>query len=100
MSQVIRRKKADVFQRIIEANLDAMIETQNKLKITYPYERIKGEGVGFFLNPETRQLIKVTLGRLVNRITETPDKNGRHLVMVQNQVVLVPQELLEEIGYH
>ena len=45
-------------------------------------------------------MVKVTLGRIVTRVTETTDKFGRHLVATQNEMVLVPQELLEDIGYH
>jgi len=100
MSEVIRKKRAGLYERIVKSNADAMIESQKKIKITYPYERLKGTGFAYFINPETKEMIKVTLGRLVNRMTDTPDKFGRHLVMTQNQTILVPQELLEEIGYH
>lgn len=100
MSEVIRRKRAALYERIVESNAEAMIESQKKIKITYPYERLKGDGYAFFINAETKEMVKITLGRLVTRMTETPDKRGRHLVMTQNQTILVPQELLEEIGYH
>lgn len=100
MSEVIRRKRAALYERIVESNAEAMIESQKKIKITYPYEKLKGDGYGFFINPETKEMVKITLGRLVTRVTETPDKYGRHLIMTQNQTILVPQELLEEIGYH
>lgn len=100
MSEVIRKKRAALYERIVESNAEAMIESQKKIKITYPYERLKGNGFAFFINPETREMVKITLGRIVTRMTETPDKHGRHLVMTQNQTILVPQELLEEIGYH
>lgn len=100
MSEVIRRKRAALYERIVQSSAESMIESQTKLKITYPYERLKGNGFGFFLNPETREMVKVTLGRIVSRMTETPDKLGRHLVSTQNQVILVHEDLLEEIGYH
>jgi hypothetical protein len=100
MSDVIRRKRAALYDRIVETNAESMIESQKKLKITYPYERLKGNGFAFFLNPETRQMVKITLGRLVSRISETPDHLGRHVIITQNETVLVPKELLEEIGYH
>lgn len=100
MSDVIRKKKAALYQKITESNIEAMLDSQKKIKVTYPYERLKGEGYAFFLNPETREMVKVTLGRIVTRVSETPDKHGRHLVATQNQMVLVPKELLEEIGYH
>jgi hypothetical protein len=45
-------------------------------------------------------MVKITLGRLVSRMSETPDHLGRHVIITQNETVLVPKELLEEIGYH
>ena len=100
MSEVKRKKRAALYEKIKETNIEAMIESQKKIKTTYPYERLKGSGYAFFLNPETKQMVKVTLGRIVTRVTETTDKFGRHLVATQNEMVLVPQELLEDIGYH
>lgn len=100
MSEVIRKKRAALYERIVESNIEAMLDSQKKIKTTYPYERLKGQGYAFFINPETKEMVKVTLGRLVTRVSEIPDNQGRHLVATQNQMVLIPQELLEEIGYH
>ena len=52
------------------------------------------------MNPETKEMIRVTLGKQVTRVTEKPDRIGRHLVFIDGQYILVPQDLLEDIGYN
>ena len=94
-------KKAErLYEKIKEAHISSVLESQKKIKTTYPYERIKGTGWGFFVNPETKEMIKVTLGKQVTRVTEKPDRIGRHLVFIDGQYILVPQDLLEDIGYN
>ena len=95
-----KSKKEKLYDRINESHALAMIESQSKLTTLYPYERIKGEGYGFFINPETKEMVKVTLGKQIYRMSINPDKRGRHLVMIENQTILVPQELIEDIGYN
>jgi len=96
-----RKSKSERFyEKIVESHALAMLETQTKLKTLYSYERIKGEGYGFFINIETKEMVKVTLGKQIHRMSENPDKRGRHLVMIENQTILVPQELIEDIGYN
>ena len=95
-----KSKKEKLYARIGEAHTLSMIETQKKLRKLYPYEMIKGEGWGFFVNIETKQLVKINLGRQLIRVSEEVDNKGRHLVYIENQYVLVPQELIENIGYN
>jgi hypothetical protein len=104
MSEVTKLKRklksAKLYEKINESHALAMLESQTKLKMLYPYERIKGQGYGFFINAETKEMVKITLGKQIYRMTENPDKHGKHLVMIDNQTVLVPQELIEELGYN
>ena len=103
MSNQVSKKKSKnerMYEKIVESHAISMLESQKKLKALYPYERIKGEGWGFFINAETKEMTKITLGKQVYRMTENPDKYGRHLVNAENQVIFVPQELIEDIGYN
>ncbi len=103
MSDKVSKKKTKsekLYDKIVEAHAVSMLESQKKIKTLYSYERIKGEGWGFFVNVETKEMIKITLGRQVYRITENPDKYGRHIVSAENQVIFVPQDLIEDIGYN
>lgn len=96
-----RKSKSDrLYERINESHALAMLKSQEKIKNLYPYERLRGTGYGFFVNFETKEMVKITLGRQIYRITENADKHGRHLVMAENQTIIVPQELIEELGYN
>jgi len=88
------------FEKIKESHALSILQSQSKLKTTYPYERLKGEGWGFFVNFETKQMVKITLGKQIMRTTNYPDKRGYHLVIAENQPILVPQEFIEDIGYN
>ena len=95
-----KNKKEKIYERIWEAHALSMIETQKKLRKLYPYEMLKGDGWGFFVNIETKQLVQIKLGRQLVRVSKQTDNKGRHLVYIENQYVLVPQELIENIGYN
>ena len=45
-------------------------------------------------------MVKVTLGKQIFRTTIYPDKRGYHLVIADNQPILVPYQLIEDIGYN
>ena len=88
------------YEKIAESHALSILESQSKLKTLYPYERIKGHGWGYFVNLETKQMVKITLGKQIFRTTNRPDKYGYHLVIAENQPILVPKELIEDIGYN
>lgn len=88
------------FEKIKKAQSDSLLESQTKIKALYPYERLRGEGWGFFVNFETKQVVKITLGKQIFRTTIYPDKRGYHIVIADNQTILVPYQLIEEIGYN
>ena len=91
---------SQAYEKIVKAHQLSILESQSKLKITFPYERLKGEGWAFFVNLETKQMVKITLGKQILRTTNYPDKRGYHLVIAENQPILVPKELIEDIGYN
>jgi predicted restriction endonuclease len=88
------------FEKIKESHTTSILESQSKLKKLYPYERLRGEGWAFFVNFETKQMVKITLGKQIFRTTIYPDKRGYHLVIADNQPILVPYQLIEDIGYN
>jgi hypothetical protein len=94
-------KKAErLYEKIKEAHISSVLELQKKIKVAYPYERLKGTGWAFFINPETKEMTRITLGKQITRVSENPDRIGRHLVFIDGQYVLVPQDLIEDIGYN
>lgn len=88
------------FKLLRDSHTVSLLESQKKIKKLYPYEILRGEGWGFFMNPDTKQFVKITLGKQVMRVSEETDKKGRYLVYAENQYVLVPKELIDDIGYN
>lgn len=81
-------------------NIKDLIKLQKKIKTVYSYERLKGEGYGFYYSPETKQFAKIKRGRTVTRLVESCDEKGRYLVYAENQYFFVPKEELEDIGFY
>jgi len=88
------------FEKIKESHALNVLKAQSKLKELYPYERLRGDGWSFFINFETKQMVKIALGKQIFRTTINPDKYGYHLVIADNQPILVPYQLIENIGYN
>lgn len=88
------------FKLLRDSHAVSLLDAQKKLRKLYPYEILRGEGWGFFMNPDTKQFVKITLGKQVMRVSEETDKKGRYLVYAENQYVLVPKELIDDIGYN
>jgi hypothetical protein len=76
----------------------ALLQVQKKIKNLYDYEYLIGEGIKFYVNIETRQMVPIKAGNLVTRLTEETDENGRHIVYIDNQKVLVPANEIICIG--
>ncbi len=78
----------------------ALLETQKKIKVLYDYELIEGTGTKFYVNVETRQMVPITAGKVITRMTEYPDEKGCHIVYAQNQKILVPESDIVSIGFN
>ena len=78
----------------------ALVETQKKIKILYDYEFLSGDGIKFYVNVETKQMVPINVGRTITRLTETPDSRGRHVVFAENQKILVPESDIISIGFN
>lgn len=78
----------------------ALLETQKKIKVLYDYELIDGSGTKFYINIETRQMVPITAGKVITRMTEHPDEKGRHIVYAQNQKILVPETDIVSVGFN
>lgn len=76
----------------------ALLETQKKIKVVYDYEKLKGEGIKHYYNPELKLMVPIKLGRVITRLTDVSDLLGRHLVYTENQKVLIPEEDIILIG--
>lgn len=89
------QNKHDLYQQL---TTKALLETQKKIKVLYDYEMLVGEGKKFYMNIETRQFVPITAGKVITRMTEEADEQGRHIVYAENQKVLVPASDIISIG--
>ena len=91
------QNKHDLYQQL---TTKALLETQKKIKVLYDYEMLVGEGKKFYMNIETRQFVPITAGKVITRMTETTDEQGRHIVYAENQKVLIPASDIISIGFN
>jgi len=91
------QNKHDLYQQLATKSL---LETQKKIKVLYDYEMLIGEGKKFYLNIETRQFVPITAGKVITRMTETTDEQGRHIVYAENQKILVSASEIISIGFN
>ena len=76
----------------------ALLQAQKQVKYLYDYEFLVGEGIKFYVNVETKQMVPIKVGKLVTRLTEETDEKGRHIVYIDSQKVLVPASEIISIG--
>ena len=76
----------------------ALLQVQKKIKNLYDYEYLSCEGIKFYVNIDTKQMVPIKVGNLITRLTEETDDKGRHIVYIDNQKVLVPASEIVCIG--
>jgi hypothetical protein len=76
----------------------ALMQFQKKIKNLFDYEYLSGEGIKFYVNIDTKQMVPIKVGNLITRLTEETDDKGRHIVYIDNQKVLVPASEIVCIG--
>ena len=79
---------------------DPLIEKlfENKANNAYPTVVVSGSGDAWFLNPKTKTMERILRGSVVQRITNTPDERGRHIVKLGAIYIMVPDDELFSIG--
>jgi hypothetical protein len=79
---------------------DPLIEKlfENKANNAYPTVVVSGSGDAWFLNPKTKTMERVFRGSVVQRITESPDDRGRHLVKLGAIFIMIPDDELFAVG--
>ena len=90
-------KEHEIYKSLVTK---ALLQVQKKIKNLYDYEYLVGEGIKFYVNIETKQMVPIKTGNLITRLTEETDENGRHIVYIDNQKVLVPANEIICIGLH
>lgn len=78
----------------------ALVEAQKKIKVLYDYEFLAGVGTKFYVNVETKQVVPITAGKLITRLTEQVDKYGKHIVYAENQKIYVPESDIISVGFN
>lgn len=76
----------------------ALLQAQKQIKHLYDYEYLAGEGIKFYVNVETKQMVAIKTGRTITRLTEFTDEKGRHVVYADNQKVLIPASEIVSVG--
>ena len=71
---------------------------ENKTNNAYPTVVVSGSGDAWFLNPKTKTMEIIFRGSVVQRITNTPDERGRHIVKLGAIYIMVPDDELFSIG--
>lgn len=89
--------KYDLYNEMLST---ALVETQKQIEELYDYEFLKGTGIKFYLNIETRQMVPIITGKMVTRLTQSPNKDGKYVVYTQNQKILVPESDVVLIGFN
>jgi hypothetical protein len=79
---------------------DPLIEKlfENKSNNAYPTVVVSGSGDAWFLNPKTKTMERIFRGSVVQRITNTPDERGRHIVKLGAIYIMVPDDELFSVG--
>jgi hypothetical protein len=91
---------AKTYELYNQMTAKALVETQKKIKVLYDYEYLSGDGIKFYVNIETKQMVPINVGRTITRLTENPDSKGRHIVYTENQKILVPESDIVSIGFN
>ena len=71
---------------------------ENKTNNAYRAVVVSGSGDAWFLNPKTKTMERIFRGSVVQRITNTPDERGRHIVKLGAIYIMVPDDELFSIG--
>jgi|TARA_E500000331_G_scaffold323036_1_gene338339 hypothetical protein len=79
---------------------DPLIEKlfENKTNNAFPTVVVSGSGDAWFLNPKTKTMERIFRGSVVQRVTNTPDERGRHLVKLGAIYIMIPDDELFSIG--
>ena len=65
-----------------------------------PQYVISGSGEGWFLDPESYQMVKMNRGTEIIPLGPTADKDEKMLVRAPYRFLLIPQEEVQEIGWN
>ena len=78
---------------------DPLIEELYKGKaVSLPNVVVSGSGEAWYLNPETRSMVRIHRGSVVKKISIEPDFSGKHMVKSGTIYILIPEEELFSIG--
>ena len=92
--------KRDMFESLIK---DALEESELETIIQsdcFPQHVISGSGWGWFLDPESMQMIRTKRGVEVVPVSEEADSNDRMLVQTMTRLLLIPESEILEIGWN
>jgi hypothetical protein len=86
---------AEVQDEIVSEVLNGLLDIEAE-----PCYVISGSGVDWFLDPFSREMVRLSRGVEVVPVSDEIDSDERILVRSQNRFLLVPAVELEEIGWN
>ena len=74
------QKLADLWSAISEVTKDNAVA---------PYQIISGSGDGWFIDPTTKSMVKLTRGTEIVQVTNKPDKRGRVIARAEQRYIMI-----------
>ena len=87
-------------ERVLQIMRQISGEDMDECITPIPQYRIKGEGVGYYLVPNTKSFTKINRGTCVYIISYKMDQKGRILVFDGKQSFAISFKELEKIGFN
>ena len=92
--------KRDIFESLIkealaDGDFDDLVQSD-----CFPQHIISGSGWGWFLDPQSMQMIRTQRGAEIIPIADDPDTYNRMLVQTPSRILLIPESEIIEIGWN
>ena len=93
------KRSDEVSAEIVEAMVGEMLSSPEDFN--FPLYVISGSGTGWFLDPETHQMVQVNRGTEIVPIGSLdPEDEEKVLVRAPYRFLLIPQKEVQEIGWN
>ena len=93
------KRPEEMSEEVIEGMIAEMLSTPEDFN--FPLYVISGSGVGWFLDPETHQMVQMNRGTEIVPIGALdPEDEEKVLVRAPYRFLLIPQKEVQEIGWN
>ena len=89
----------EISAEVIEGMIGEMLSSPEDFN--FPLYVISGSGIGWFLDPETHQMVQINRGTEIVPIGPiNPEDKEKVLVRAPYRFLLIPQKEVQEIGWN